>query len=148
LNSELSGRIKPDFRTFRSLYAQDARRSRHSNQALYQCSILTERPEPANDLKVAMTEKSRTVVVIESHEQTIIRRSRRIVSSELLTQGASSDETARPAKTDRRWFGAWWRAVTQKGANLLVPSSRRTTTRALRGQSQLGVEDDVQTNKW
>jgi hypothetical protein len=77
-----------------------------------------------------MTEKTTTVVVIESHEQTIIRRSRRTVSSELLTQGVSSDETERPAKKDRQWFGAWWRRVTQKGATGLAPWSRRMKTRA------------------
>jgi hypothetical protein len=77
-----------------------------------------------------MIEKTTTVVVIESHEQTIIRRSRRTVSSDLLTQAASSDETVRPAKRDRRWLGAWWRRVTQKGAAVLVPSSRRLKTRA------------------
>jgi len=32
-----------------------------------------------------MTEKTRTIVVIESHEQTIIRRSRRTVSAQLVT---------------------------------------------------------------
>jgi hypothetical protein len=77
-----------------------------------------------------MIEKTTRVVVIESHEQTIIRRSRRTVSPELLTQGVSSDETARLAKRDRRWLGAWWRTVTQKGAAVLVPSSRRMKTRA------------------
>jgi len=35
-----------------------------------------------------MTEKTRTVVVIESHQQTIIRRSRRTVSGQVLTAGA------------------------------------------------------------
>src|SRR4249919_3309976 len=77
-----------------------------------------------------MIEKTTTVVMIESHEHTIIRRSRRTVSSHLLTQGAPSDETARPAKRDRRWLGAWWRTVTQKCAAVLLPSSRRLKTRA------------------
>lgn len=31
-------------------------------------------------------EKTKTIVVIESHEQTIIRRSRRVIISQLLTQ--------------------------------------------------------------
>lgn len=77
-----------------------------------------------------MTQKTTTIVVIESHQQTIVRRSRRTVSSELLTQGASSDETERPAKRGRRWLGTWWRKVIKKSATVLAPLSHRLKTRA------------------
>ena len=93
-----------------------------------------------------MPDKTKTVVIIESHEQTIIRRSRRVISSQLPAPGdvarlqdsqtgspavvgrlgtASSDATERLAKRKRRWLGAWWRTVALKGVTVFVPWSRR-----------------------
>jgi hypothetical protein len=93
-----------------------------------------------------MPDKTKTVVIIESHEQTIIRRSRRVISSQLPGQGdvsqpdavlttsalagcsigsASSDATERLAKSERRWLAAWWRTVALKGVTVFAPWSRR-----------------------
>jgi len=85
-----------------------------------------------------MTEKTRTVVVIESHQQTIIRRSRRTVSGQVLTEGAvarpsaraPSNAAERPVQVKRKSLGRWWKTVALKSATLLAPLSRRLKTKA------------------
>lgn len=80
-----------------------------------------------------MTDKTKTIIVIESHEQTIIRRSRHVVGTQALTDGAvarplgraSSDATARLAKRRRRRLAAWWRTAALKGVTVFAPWSRR-----------------------
>jgi hypothetical protein len=78
-----------------------------------------------------MPDKTKIVVVIESHEQTIIRRSRR-VSSQLLTQEGESQMSVRapaatglPAGRGRRWLSARCLALTLKGFTVFGPWSRR-----------------------
>ena len=86
-----------------------------------------------------MPDKTKTIVIIESHEQTIIRRSRR-VSSQLLTQEAQSqtsgtvpsDVIGLSTSKDRRWGGAWWLAVALKRITVFVPWS---------GRSKRGVDE-------
>ena len=72
-----------------------------------------------------MTEKTRTVVVFESHQQTIIRRSRRTVTAQVVPL-----PTVRPARKEHTWLGAWWRLVSRKGAKVFAPLSRRLMTKA------------------
>jgi len=72
-----------------------------------------------------MTEKTRTVVTIERHEQTIIRRSHRAITAQ-----AGPLPTVQPARKQHVWFGAWWRAVSRKGVKVFAPLSRRLMTRA------------------
>ena len=62
-----------------------------------------------------MTEKTRTVVVIESHQQTIVRRSRRTFTTQPVTLPAE-----RPAKKHRAWLGPWWKTVTLKSATVFA----------------------------
>ncbi len=99
-----------------------------------------------------MPEKTKTIVVIESHEQTIIRRSRREISSQMPTQGdvdrpravpvagvttgcsigsVSSDATDRFAKRKRRWLGVLWRMVALKGVTVFAAWSRRLKHREI-----------------
>ena len=73
-----------------------------------------------------MTDKTKTVVVIESHEQTIIRRSRRTVSGQVLMDGegrASSDATERAVLVKPK--GRWWLAIALKGVSVFSHWSRR-----------------------
>ena len=93
-----------------------------------------------------MPDKTKTVVVIESHEQTIIRRWRRVSSSQLLAQGtiarpqdpqpgssvgvgpsarASFVATKHLAKRNRRWLVAWCRAVAHRGVTVFAHWPRR-----------------------
>ncbi len=93
-----------------------------------------------------MPEQTKTVVIIQSHEQTIIRRSRRVISSQVLTQGAvarpggapiaaaamagsigtaPSDATEPLAKRNRRSLVAWWLAVALKGVTAFASWPRR-----------------------
>lgn len=79
-----------------------------------------------------MPDKTKTIVIIESHEQTIIRRSRRVISSQLPMQrvlarpiGSASGETERLTKREERGFVAWCRTVTLKGFTVFAPWSRR-----------------------
>ena len=76
-----------------------------------------------------MPDKTRTVVVIESHEQTIIRRSRRTVSGQVVADDAGArPRLPQPGSADgvgRRCFGALWRRVALKGATVFAPWSRR-----------------------
>ena len=88
--------------------------------------------------KGAMTEKSRTTVVVESHEQTIIRRSRRAVSSgefPIAAESGASFDAASPvtdvapvprelsANQNYGWFGRWLRSAARRGATAFA--SRR-----------------------
>jgi hypothetical protein len=75
-----------------------------------------------------MTEKTTTILVIESHEQTIIRRSRRTMSEQVV----AGDAGARPRLPQpgslggvRRCFGVLWRRVALKGATVFAPWSQR-----------------------
>lgn len=80
-----------------------------------------------------MPNKTKTIVIIESHELTIIRRSRR-VSSQLLTQeeeaqtsaSVPSDVTGLSTSKAGRWGGAWWLAVALKRITVFVPWSDRS----------------------
>ena len=67
-----------------------------------------------------MTEKTRTVVVIESHEQTIIRRVRRTISAQVGTLPSK-----RPGQEKRKSLGRWWKTVAVKSATVLAPLARR-----------------------
>ena len=67
-----------------------------------------------------MPDKTKIIVVIESHEQTIIRRSRRL-SSQLLTEEGAAQTADRatvatrlPNGRRRLWSGARWLAVALK----------------------------------
>jgi len=90
-----------------------------------------------------MPDKTKTIVVIESHEQTIIRRSRRTVSAQVLTDGAVArprgPQTGSPAGVGRlgrassdapepavleKPKGRWWRTVALKGVTVFAPWSR------------------------
>ena len=71
-----------------------------------------------------MTDKRKTIVVIESHEQTVIRRSRRVTTSQLVTLPATVDVQVK-RKSPRRW----WTTVALKSATVLAPLSRRLKTR-------------------
>jgi hypothetical protein len=78
-----------------------------------------------------MTEKTRTIVVFESHEQTIIRRSRRTVSGQVLTAGAvarplgrAPSDAPEPAVLEKP-KGRWWLTVALKGVNVFSHWSRR-----------------------
>jgi hypothetical protein len=69
-----------------------------------------------------MTEKTKTVVVIERHEQTIVRRSRGTISAQATTQ-----LPARPTQEKRKSLGRWWKTFALKGATVLKPLSRLKT---------------------
>ena len=82
-----------------------------------------------------MPDKTKTVVVFEKHEQTIIRRSRRTVSGQVLTDGALARPLGRAA-SDAPEPGAVarplgrasvrrWRTVALKGVTVLAQWSRR-----------------------
>jgi hypothetical protein len=96
-------------------------------------AILAEAGNPANECgrpKEPMLDKTNTIVVIESHEQTVIRRSRRLVSSQLLTQvavaqplGIASSEAPEPSLEKPK--ARWWLAVAVKGVNVFSHWSRR-----------------------
>ena len=57
-----------------------------------------------------MTDKTKTVVVFESHERTVVRRSHRTLSSEIGQSLTVAPE--RPAAKGR--LREWWRAVAPK----------------------------------
>jgi hypothetical protein len=78
-----------------------------------------------------MPDKTKTIVVIESHEQTIIRRTRRTVSGQVLIGGAvarplgrASSDAPEPAVMEKP-KGRWWRTVALKGVTVFAPWSRR-----------------------
>ena len=79
-----------------------------------------------------MTEKTRTVVVIESHQQTTIRRSRRTVAAQTVPLPPE-----RPVQEKRKPLGRWWKTVALKGAIVLEPLSRRLKTRASKRKKRL-----------
>ena len=63
-----------------------------------------------------MTEKTKTIVVIESHQQTIIRRTRRMSAAQVVTLPAE------PAvQENRNLLGRWWQAVALKSAAVFAP---------------------------
>lgn len=64
-----------------------------------------------------MPDKTKTVVVIESYEQTIIRRSRRLSSphlSKVREFQPLATETSNGVVSSTRWFGVRWLAVALK----------------------------------
>ena len=71
-----------------------------------------------------MTEKSRTVMVIESHQQTIIRRSHRTVTAPVV------EPAERTVPDKRKSPERWWKIFTLKTAMALSSWSRRLRTRA------------------
>jgi len=79
-----------------------------------------------------MTEKTRTVIVIESHEQTIIRRSRRTASSDEVRILAEPAELVPPDETTiqrkRALLGACLKTVALMSATLLRRLKTRTST--------------------
>ena len=92
-----------------------------------------------------MPDKTKTIVVIESHEQTTIRRTRRTTTAEMVCErgvtrpsGSKSVvefETAVPRSRwpvglDRSWFSARCQAIVLKTATVLAPLSRRLKARA------------------
>ena len=92
-----------------------------------------------------MPDKTKTTVVIERHEQTIIRRSRRTVSGQVVDDGAvarpsgraSSDGTERAVEEKRRSPGRWWKTVALKSATVLAPLSGRLKARANERKNRL-----------
>ena len=74
----------------------------------------------------------KTKVVIESHEQTTIRRSRRVISSQVVTQPPK-----RASQENRKSLGRWWKTVTLKSATVLAPLSRRLKTKGNEGKNRL-----------
>jgi hypothetical protein len=63
-----------------------------------------------------MTEKTRTIVVIESHEQTIIRRARRTISAQVVTLPPEH-----AVQEKRKSLGRWWKRVALKSATAFAP---------------------------
>lgn len=59
-----------------------------------------------------MAEKTKTVVVFESHERTVVHRSRRTLSERIGQTLTVAPE--RPAPRGRARLRAWWRAVAPK----------------------------------
>ena len=72
-----------------------------------------------------MPDKTKTVVLIESHEQTIIRRSRRTVSGEVLMDRAGAQPDAPAPAVLEKPKGRWWLAVAQKGVSVFSHWSHR-----------------------
>ena len=73
-----------------------------------------------------MSEKTKTVVVIERHEQTITRRSRRTISGQVMEDGAVArplgapfDETEPVVKGNRRSLPACLKTVAIKSVSWL-----------------------------
>jgi len=83
-----------------------------------------------------MPDKTKTVVIIESHEQTIIRRSRRVIGSLVVTQPPE-----RAGQENRKSLGRWWKTVSLKTAKVLahfrLNLSRRLKTRANEHKNRL-----------
>lgn len=59
----------------------------------------------------AMAEKTKTVVVFESHQRTFVRRSRRTVCARAEPAEVLTVSPERPAVRVRARLRAWWRAV-------------------------------------
>jgi hypothetical protein len=79
-----------------------------------------------------MPDKTKTTVVIERHEQTIIRRSRRTVTAHVRTLPPE-----RVIQEKRKSPGRWWKTVALKSATVLAPLSRRLKTRANERKNRL-----------
>ena len=89
-----------------------------------------------------MTEKTKTTVVIESHQQTVIRRSRRTITTQ--TTEAPIDITIEePPKPLSRW----WKRIALKGATVLAPLSRRLRASADRRKHRLGAGHQLSTER-
>ena len=63
-----------------------------------------------------MTTKTRTRVVIETHEQTTIRRSRRTITAQVVTLPSE-----RAIQEKRKLLGRWWKTVALKSATVFAP---------------------------
>jgi hypothetical protein len=63
-----------------------------------------------------MTEKTRTIVLIESHEQTTIRRSRRTITAQVVTLPPE-----RAIQEKRKLLRRWWKTVALKSATVFAP---------------------------
>ncbi len=78
-----------------------------------------------------MPDKTKTILVIESHEQTIIRRSRRLISSQLLKPGTAAQPLGRSSSAapelsvPEKPKAGWWLAVAMKGVNVFSHWSHR-----------------------
>ena len=79
-----------------------------------------------------MTEKTRTTVVIESHQQTIVRRSHHTISAQTVTLPPE-----RAVQEKRNSLGRWWKTIALKSATVLAPLSRRLKTRANERKNRL-----------
>lgn len=95
-----------------------------------------------------MSEKTKTTVVTEIHEQTIIRRSRRTVSERVVDAKAAqppgwipSDVIEPPVREKPKWPGRLWKTVSLKSATVLEPLSRLLAT----GASKRKKNNDAQT---
>lgn len=90
-----------------------------------------------------MTDKTKTVVVIERHEQTIIRRSRRMVSGQVMEDGAVAQPLGRAsvvlsevmpvspelsAHRNHRWLGQWLRTIARKSATVFASRRRNVSS--------------------
>jgi hypothetical protein len=145
--SAASEKIRNVFRTFGAAQAQDARRSGDFDQGVRSGAILTEQSEVSHKQvdpaeQTTMTDKTKTVVVIEHHEQTIIRRSRRTMSSGevpiALEPGALGQPLAMAqaepvVREKRQSLGACLKTVAIKGA----PWLRRMTARVNERKNRL-----------
>jgi hypothetical protein len=67
-----------------------------------------------------MTKKTRTRVVIERHERTIIRS-----SSSKITAKTAPLPPERPVQEKRKLLGRWWKTAALKSATALAPLARR-----------------------
>jgi len=63
-----------------------------------------------------MIEKTKTTVVIESHQQTIVRRSRRPISAPVVAE--------RRAGKTRGWLKGCWKTLTLKSATAFAALTR------------------------
>jgi hypothetical protein len=79
-----------------------------------------------------MPDKTKTIVVIESHQQTIVRRSRRTVIAQTVTLPPE-----RTVQEKRKSLGRWWKTVALKTATVLAPLSSRLKTRANERKNRL-----------
>jgi hypothetical protein len=70
-----------------------------------------------------MTEKSKTVVVIETHEQTIVRRTTQTVAMQASTQSPVARLLVKsPARGS---WARWWSRAALRSARVLAPWSWR-----------------------
>ena len=67
-----------------------------------------------------MTEKIRTVLVIERQEQTIVRRWRRTTSAQAIILSSPH-----PVQAKRKSLRRWWNRLALKSATVVAPLARR-----------------------